>query len=82
MTNYQFNALNDPQKADAVWDGTYLGDRQDDNHSILLYEVDSFYVEVYYHKEFNNITRFRSFITTDLLEPYLRQIDLLQLLNS
>lgn len=82
MTNYQFNSLNDYQKADAVWDGTYLGDRQEDDCNILLFEVDSFYVEVYYHKKFNNVTRFRSFITTDLLEPYLCQVDLLQLLNS
>ena len=82
MTNYEFNALNDDEKANAIWDGTYIGGRQDDEHNILLYQIDSFYVEVYHHKQQNKITRFRSFTTTELLQPYLHQIDLVQLLNN
>jgi len=82
MTNYQFNALSENKKALAVWDGTFIGNREDDEHNILLYQIDSFYVEVYHHKELNEISRFRAFTTTTLLDPYLSQIDLLQLLNK
>jgi hypothetical protein len=42
----------------------------------LLYQVNSFYVEVYYNKEYNPIKKFRSFSSTDELNPYLEQIDL------
>jgi hypothetical protein len=48
MTLYQFNALNEIEQAEAVWDGVFVGDREDEEHRILLYQIDSFYVEVYY----------------------------------
>lgn len=45
-------------------------------HKILLYQIDGFYVEVYYNKEHNDIRKFRSFSSTNQLDPYLGQIDL------
>jgi len=76
MTLYQFNMLNEFEQAEAVWSGTHIGERQDDEHSILLYQINSFYVEVYYHQEDNAIRRMRSFSSTDQLAPYLGQIDI------
>ena len=74
MTLYEFNQLDEMEQAEAVWDGVFIGDREDAEHKILLYQIDSFYVEVYYHKEYNVIRRFRSFSSTDQLQPYLEKI--------
>ncbi len=71
MTLYQFKELSDFEQAEAMWSGTLLARREDGFFRILLYQVDLFYVEVYYHKEENVLLRLRSFTTTRLLEPYL-----------
>lgn len=76
MTLYEFNALDEMEQAEAVWDGVFLGDRKDDEHRILLYQIDGFYVEAYYHMDYNILRRFRSFSSTDHLDPYLKEIDL------
>ena len=76
MTLYEFNSLDEMEQAEAVWDGVLIGDRKDSEHRILLYQIDAFYVEAYYHIEYNVLRRFRSFSSTDQLDPYLNQIDL------
>lgn len=82
MTLYQFNLLDEMEQAEAVWSGTHIGERKDGEHTILLYQIDSFYVEVYYHREYNVIKRMRSFSSTEQLAPYLGQIDIINLLNK
>jgi len=82
MTLYEYNALNEDEKARATWDSVLVSDREDVDHRILLYQVDAFYVEVYYNKKLNAITKFRSFSSTELLVPYLDKINLIKLLNE
>jgi hypothetical protein len=76
MTLYDFIALDEMEQQEAIWKGTHIGDRQDEEHNILLYQFDNFYVEVFYHREYNVVRRYRPFTTTKLLEPYLGQIDI------
>jgi len=76
ITLYEFTALDEMEQAEAIWDGVFLGDRKDGEHRILLYQIDDFYVEVFYHIEYNTLRRFRSFSSTNQLDPYLNQIDL------
>ena len=59
MTIYEFKALSDFEQAEVVWNCTLLAHREDGFFRILLYQVDSFYVEVYYHKEANVLLHFR-----------------------
>jgi len=80
MTLYEFNQLDEMEQAEAVWSGTHIADRQDEEHNILLYQIDGFYVEVYYHRDYNVIRRFRSFSSTAQLNPYLEQMSLKGLL--
>ncbi len=82
MTLYDFIALDEQEQAEAVWNGVFIADREDQEHRILLYQIDSFYVEVYYHKEYNVIRRFRPFSSTDQLQPYLEQINIIGKLYS
>jgi hypothetical protein len=79
MTLYQFNQLDEMEQAEAVWDGVHIGERQDEEHTILLYQLGSFYVEAYYHREHNALRRFRSFSSTEQLAPYLGKIDISKL---
>lgn len=76
MTLYQFNAMDEMEQAEAVWDGTHIGERFDEEYNILLYQIDNFYVEAYYHREYNVLRRFRSFSSIDQLSTYLAQIDI------
>jgi hypothetical protein len=81
MTLYEFNQLDEMEQAEALWNGVFIADREDDEHKILLYQIDGFYVEVFYHKEYNVIRRFRSFSSTNPLDPYLDKIDIQALLK-
>jgi hypothetical protein len=61
MSLYEFDALDEMEQAEVIWDGVHIAERWDEQHNILLYQIDSFYVEVFHHKELNVIRRFRSF---------------------
>lgn len=77
MTLYDFTAMKEEQQAEILWEcGVYLMVRQEREHKFALYQFDAFYVEVWYHTDGNEITKLRSFSSTDALEPYLEEIDL------
>ena len=68
MTLYEFNLLDEMELKEAIWEGTLIADREDAEHKILLYQIDAFYVEVFYHKGYNVIRRYRSFSSTEQLQ--------------
>jgi len=74
---YAFIAMTEAEKAGAVWGGTYLGERFENTTTIQLYGVGDFYVEVFYEPLINRITRFRPFKNDRLLEPYLKNINII-----
>ena len=76
MTLYQFIAMDEMEQQEAIWEGVHVGDRDDGEHRILLYQFYNFYVEVYYHKEYNVVRRYRPFSSTNPLDPYLNQIQI------
>jgi hypothetical protein len=82
MTLYDFRALDEMEQQAAFWDGVHIGERADGDHWILLYQIDSFYVEVFYDKVKNVIVKYTAFQTTERLKPYLQQIDLKELLTE
>jgi hypothetical protein len=41
MTLYEFIALDEMEQAEAVWDGVHIADREDEEHRILLYQINS-----------------------------------------
>jgi hypothetical protein len=71
-----FKTLDLPWQAKVVCeDGSFLSFRTDDQYFIELYQVDSFYVEIYYRLIDNEIEKFLSFHDINLLEPYLNKIE-------
>lgn len=70
MTLYDFVLLEEPQQAEAVWQGEFRTIREEEERTVMLYQVHGFYVEVYYCKRTNNITRFNPFQSKSRLQLY------------
>ena len=62
--------------------GVYLSKRKVDEFMIYLFQVHSFYVEVYFYDDFEDVGYIRAFTSTDNLQPYFEQIDISGLLNT
>ena len=77
MTNFEFSQLNDTAQAEELLDrGIFLTERLYKNFTIFLYQVDHFYVEVYYNNRFNVLQGMKSFEDDATLQPYLDSIDI------
>jgi len=74
MTSDDFNALNYTAKTEAVLTGTFLADRLNDHYYIKLYNVQNFYVEVFFDDRSHLITHFRAFEHTLFVLPYLDEL--------
>jgi hypothetical protein len=61
LTWFDFNSLDEAEKAEAVWKGTFLSNRVEGNLTVQLYDLGSFMVEVYYDGSSNKILRFNAF---------------------
>jgi hypothetical protein len=75
MTLYEYNLLNETDRANYTWDkGIFLTHMTCGEVSITLYSVDDFFVEVW--MEDNTIRKFQSFKSVRALERYLHQISI------
>jgi hypothetical protein len=76
MTLFDFQLLRQNEKVDVLYEqGVYIGKRKQGEATVLLYQLDSFYVEVFYKKYRCYVTKLHCFSSTSLLDPYLHQID-------
>ena len=75
MIIQHFNTLSkQDQQNKLLTDGIFLAEREDGPFRIMLYKLESFYVEVYTNKQNSCLNRYKSFATTELLDPYLTGI--------
>ncbi len=82
MTYYQFYTLNEDEQANAIWaHGVLIGSRETEDCKVLLYQIDAFYVEIYFNPFLRDIIRIKGFPTTQQLEPYVEQIDISELIS-
>ncbi len=70
----EFFALSQFDQAEAIWDGTFLADREENGLIVRLYGLGSFYGEVFYDPHTNKVLCLRAFNTTSQLVPYLAHI--------
>jgi hypothetical protein len=82
MTLFEFRMLDENEKQEAIFNGVQIAERTDDEHWILLYQLDNLYVEVYYHQEKKVIVKYTPFKASQRLSPYLRQIDISAILPA
>lgn len=73
LTVFDFNELTFNEKAEAVWKGSYLADREEEGRTVQLYSLGAFYVELFYDPSANEIAGFHAFTSRNLLVPYLAQ---------
>lgn len=71
ITLYDFLRMSEPEQYEAVWKGTFLGDRREDDFWVQCYSLGNFYVEVFYDHQTNCVQRLRSFSKIEQLAPYL-----------
>ncbi len=83
MTLAQFNKLSIEQQQRAVLiNGVFLAERKDPPLRMMLYDMENFYVEVFFLSRYNKVAWFNGFQSTNKLEPYLQKIDITSVLEE
>lgn len=83
MTVFHFHRLSEKQQLDILENsGVFVAERQGAFYNIRLYQLESFYVELYYHTHFNVVVNINCFTNTDCLDPYLEAIDVEALIDA
>ena len=62
-------------------DSVHIGNRRGLFCQIALFQVRDYYVEVFFDAKTKEVSRAISFTDMELLEPYLKQVDISGLLN-
>lgn len=83
MTVHEYNNLSQAEQFEVLYNyGTHISDRADNDYCIILFQLDNFYIELYFHILQNALKKIRSFSNVDFIKPYLEQIDLSELLSE
>lgn len=76
VTEDQFKAFSEDNQSNIIHQqGVLIGVRRTEEYKVLLYQIDGFYVEVFYHPT-DHFIRIESFTGTERLNPYLSQISI------
>jgi hypothetical protein len=79
----KFNTLPIEQQQQAVLnEGVFLAERKDPPLRMMLYDMGSFYVEVFFLSRYNKVAWFNGFDSTEKLEPYLERINVSDVLQE
>jgi hypothetical protein len=76
MTLEQFNELNYEGQLRATQKAVCIAGREVNKFKVLLFQLNDFYIEVYYNARLNFISQLIPFRSTDHLQPYLEKIQL------
>ncbi|OCX54344.1 hypothetical protein BEL04_08790 [Mucilaginibacter sp. PPCGB 2223] len=71
MTLYEFNALDDEQRAAVAMQGNFIEVRFEKELRVALYSHPNFFAEVFYDHTTNKIVRCRAFISLKPLAAYI-----------
>ncbi|MCW3074784.1 MAG: hypothetical protein JWP69_1853 [Flaviaesturariibacter sp.] len=83
MTLIYFKQLaTDQKKTTVLRHGTFLSEKNYGLFRTMLYQVDGFYVEVYFTRFSKAAVWYRSFDSIKNLQPYLQQIDISSLFQD
>jgi hypothetical protein len=83
MLLYEFKTLKRQIQIDILLEkGVHLCDRTERGYLIFLYQIDYFYVELWYSKKKKYIAELFAFSSTEHLEPYLPSINISGLLQG
>ena len=82
MNLYDFNILDETDKyKELLIHGVRIGELLNVDYKIMLYQINSFYIELYYHRIDKKLIKLIAFSSIENLSDYLNQIDLQDLLK-
>lgn len=80
MMQGEFELLTRDKQVDYLYThGTFLGKRRSGPSPVVIYQAESFYVEIHYFKYRQHISRMCISNDIALLDPYLEQVDVREL---
>lgn len=83
MTMNEFQKFGENEQLTILYnEGVYLGKRRDANQVVLLYQLEGFYAEVFYRIYRQYISKIHLSGNISILDPYLEQIDVEDLVNE
>jgi hypothetical protein len=75
MEFYKFRMLNQNEQIDLLYkEGIYIGKLKEGSSIVVLYQLDSYYIKIFYQKYRWYVSRIYCFTSTTLLDPYLDQV--------
>lgn len=80
MTLKEFESISYALRLKETRKGLCIGGRDEDQYAVLLYQLHSFYVEIYWHREYSFVSALNAFDDLKRLDPYLEKISLQHLL--
>jgi len=72
MTLCEFNLLDEKEQANVIWLGTRVASRHDDEHEIVLFQIDGFFVEVFFNRTYDVIRKIEAIENINQLLLYLK----------
>lgn len=83
MTITHFSTLSLVKQLELLYtEGVHLAKRNCDGTPVILYQFGKWYVEIFYEKYRSVVSHTRSTDGTEILEPYLDNLDIETLVNS
>lgn len=77
MTVGEFEGLSEMQQLDTLQKhGVYIGKSVKHEQTVLLMQLDSFYVELYYNEYRRDLQKIRTFSSPDEIDEYLKWINI------
>jgi hypothetical protein len=82
MTSYDFRLLPVRQQVKALYhNGVFIGKQLANNETVVLYQLEGFYVEIRYRKYRYYIHSISVFTNINKVNPYLKAISLVELIG-
>jgi hypothetical protein len=72
MTLSEFNVLDKEQQAKAIWSGTRVATRCDEEHEVVLYQIDGLFVEVFFDMTYEELIKIEAIGNVNQLLIYLK----------
>lgn len=75
MEFYKFRILDQNQQIDLIYkNGIYIGKLKEGSSTVVLYQLESYYIKIFYQKYRCYVSRIYCFTSTALLDPFIDQI--------
>lgn len=82
MTITHFSSLSLVSQLELLYnEGVHLAKRKSNNNLVILYQFGKWYVEIFYEKYRREVSHTRCTDDTDILDPYLEEIDISAILK-